>query len=1380
MEKTWRIINTYFSDNDHALVSHHLESYNDFFKYGVQQIFRENNPIKIMKNLNEKTKEFDLQCILYLGGKNGDKIYYGKPMIYDDNNKHFMYPNEARLRNMTYGFTIHYDVDIEYRVVVNDKVETFTDTLKQVYLGKFPIMLHSEYCLLNKLNKRTCFNLGECRQDYGGYFIINGKEKVIVCQEKFADNMINIQSFSENIFSIKADIRCRSEDTSKPVRTTSVCMIAANEQYTNNQLVVMIPNVKKPMPLFIVMRALGVISDKDILKTCLLDLDKYEDYMQYFLPSIHDSHNINTQENALNYIKEFTKEKTTAKVIDILCNYFLSHIGDLHFKEKAYFLGYMSFQIIKTHLHDIPTTDRDNFKYKRIEVTGSLLYDLFKEYYKIMQNNIYKKIDKEYYFHKQQYQDLNFYKLVQNDSINYFIDKDVETGFKKAFLGNWGSQANTKKQGVVQDLNRLSYNSFISHLRKLILPLDATAKIVKPRLLHPSQLGYICPLDTPDGGNVGIHKHLAIMTQISTFISSAKIIALLKSYHLISVTEELPKFLASYTKVFVNGNWVGVIDNPITLVSKLKDKKRIGLIPYSVSISFNIEENIVYVYSDSGRVLRPIFYIEKDRESSLQKLTSTSFSWSNLLYGFTDKIKFNKYKFYAIDELYNKTDEQALLNKKGILDMIDVNEEETALISYTHNNENTHHTHVEIHPSLMLGVMGNQIIFPENNPLPRNLFSCGQSKQGVSVYSTNYQLRIDKMGVVLNYGQVPLLKSRYTKIVNNEETPYGENIIVAIGVFSGYNVEDSILFNKASVDRGMFRTTYYTSYQSREESNTVPESNINSYFKNIENTNNVIRLKPGYDYSHLDSNGIIKQDTLIHDKIVLIGKVIEDQETNVFVDDSVTTKKGQLGMIDKTFLTDDEDGFRLAKIRIREERIPSIGDKFCSRCGQKGTIGNIIPEEDMPFNKDGLRPDVIINPHALPSRMTIGQLIETLTGKACCILGYHSDMTAFNNVGEKSEFYGKLLLEHNFSKSGCEVLYNGETGEQIHADYFVGPTYYMRLKHMVKDKINYRSRGPRTSLTRQTVQGRANDGGLRIGEMERDALISHGISKFLNESMLVRGDLYYIAVCNLSGALAIYNENKNIFISPMIDGPIQFINNIPPHDIGELSTIRRHGKQFSILKVPYAFKLLLQELMTMNISLKLITEDNIEQLTNLSYSKEMKSIMVSKDKVTMSKSDTFKPIKLDQDNLSGKKTSSFKKIKFNTDNTDDSAISSPPPVTTTTPTEDKPSTTIPEDKPSTTTTEKEPSPVPSASLDSSTPPPPEEETSAITEDKPSPKTSTPAPPAPPDSSTPPPPPPEDSSTNQLSIVNKVSPKQTENKDDKSSNTEGKKIIMNKD
>jgi len=436
------------------------------------------------------------------------------------------------------------------------------------------------------------------------------------------------------------------------------------------------------------------------------------------------------------------------------------------------------------------------------------------------------------------------------------------------------------------------------------------------------------------------------------------------------------------------------------------------------------------------------------------------------------------------------------------------------------------------------------------------------------------------------------------KYINNEKHPYGENPIVAIMSYTGYNVEDSILFNKASVDRGMFRTTYFNMYESQEESTKVSGAEIDSSFKNIENEN-VIRKRPGYDYSQLDDNGLIRENTPLTEKTIVIGKCYNNlEDPSVFVDASTACKKGQNGVVDKSFITEGEEGFRKAKIRVRDERIPDIGDKFCSRCGQKGTVGIIIDEADMPFTADGTRPDLIVNPHAIPSRMTIGQLEECVIGKASCIYGTRGDCTAFVSNGPKHEQFGELLTINGYHSSGNEYLQNGMTGEMLEASIFIGPTYYMRLKHMVKDKINYRAKGPRTVLTRQTIGGRANDGGLRIGEMERDGVAAHGMTAFLKESMMERGDKYYMAVCNLSGTIAIYNEHKNIFISPYADGPIQF-NHTQMNEI-KLDTVSNFGRDFSIVEVPYSLKLLMQELQTMNVQMRIITDDNINQYLEFS------------------------------------------------------------------------------------------------------------------------------------------------------------------------------------
>ena len=1236
-----KIIDKYFEDNPNALVRHHIDSYNDFFTSGISRIFKEKNPIRIIKKYNDVTKDFDLKCNLFLGGKNGDKIYYGKPIIYDEDRVHYMYPNEARLRNMTYGITIHYDIDVEFYIRNDDdEMVDFTDqnqepthkeTLNKIFLGRFPIMMMSDLCILSNLTPSVRFELGECRNDKGGYFIIDGKEKCIVSQEKFADNMLYVRDKVNELYSHSAEIRSVSEDASKPSRTTSVKIVAPSSSYSNEQIVVDVPNVRKPVPLFILMRALGVESDKSIIEHCLLDINKNDSYVDLFIPSIHDAGKVFNQSVALKYIASLTKGKTIPHVLEILSNYFLPHIGEVNFIDKAYFLGHMVKELLKVYTKENKPTDRDSFTFKRVELSGSLLYDLFKEYYNLQQKNIFQKIDKEYYYHSGSYNTSNnFIGLIMLNYKEIFSERILETGFKKAFKGDWGSQEHTKKIGVVQDLNRLSFNAALSHLRKINLPLDSSAKVVGPRLLHSSQWGIIDPVDTPDGGNVGLHKHMAIMCFITNGISGIPIYKWLQTNTRIKLLSDItPYEISSLCKIMINGKWVGVISKPNELVKLFKSHRRLAVIPIYTSINWDISNNIIYINTDSGRLCRPVFYISNnkpsyDKDFIFELINKNDFSWEKMISGFAPKKddNFNSSQqecYMNVSDLYNKTNIEELEENYAILEFLDTSETSGLLITSSHNYErNKLYTHIEIHPSCILGVMGNQVIFPENNPLPRDLFACGQMKQAVSLYHSNYQSRIDKMGVVLNNGQIPLIKSMYLDKISAEQHPYGENVIVAIMSYNGYNVEDSILFNEGSVKRGLFRTTYFNMYESYEESSNVANSQIDSKFANIENEN-VIGQKPGFDYSYLDEYGVIKENTYIDENTVLIGKIMTNLENpEKSLDVSVFPKKGQKGYVDKSFITEGEEGYRLAKVRVRNERIPGIGDKFCSRCGQKGTIGLLIPEENMPFTEDGIRPDIIINPHAIPSRMTIGQLVETLMGKACSVLGGFGDCTAFRNKGPKHNELGNILKEYGYNSSGSEILYNGETGEQLDTDIYIGPTYYMRLKHMVKDKINYRARGPRTMLTRQTVQGRANDGGLRIGEMERDGVLGHGATKFLQESMLIRGDEYYMAVCNHTGMIAIYNESKNLFLSPYVDGPIKFtktidnINNGPNshNEVNlKIDNISKYGRSFSIVRVPYALKLLMQELQCMNIQMRIITEDNIDQLASMTNSNNINKLL---------------------------------------------------------------------------------------------------------------------------------------------------------------------------
>jgi DNA-directed RNA polymerase II subunit RPB2 len=1278
----WSMIDTYFQDNPNALVRHHLDSFNDFFHYGIQQIFRETNPLKLEVKYNPEKKDFMSKCHFYFGGMDGKQIYIGKPTIYDENNAHYMYPNECRLRNMTYGMSIHYDIDIQFHYIANytlvfkdgvflkelettiqETSKTLQFKLEKIYLGTFPIMLQSDFCILSGMSRDIRYHLGECKNDYGGYFIIDGKEKTIISQETFGDNILHFYHHFEDIsiltteeqdddaekekareknenYSYGVDIRSISENVSKPMRNLSIKLRVSKKEYDFANIVVFIPNVGYPIPLFILFRALGILSDKEIISYCILK-DPSLQIPSSFIPildsCIHDASPIFTQTEALKFISFFVKNRSMEFTLRILADYFLPHVGEVNFQEKAFHLGYIIHRFLLVATGVEPLTEKDHYKNKRVKLIGPLMRDLFREYYKLQQNQIRTYF--ETVFEMNQYAYLG--QIVFDHHKEAFKQRVVEKGFQKAFKGDWGAQSHTKLIGIAQALNRLSYNATLSHLRKLNLPLDPSVKLVGPRILHGSQWGFIDPIDTPDGANIGIHKHLSILTFISPEISREIVISYLlletkKEIKIYGLKNSTPIKQGHLSKVFVNGLWIGGVKDPLSLVQKIKLHRRYGLIPTTISVSFDYKRNMIVIQCDGGRLCRPLFY--KKNMSFSDKHTD----WISLISGnLPKKIEFyNPMKMKKIltwEELYKEVYSESLAKDHlSVLEYIDNNETESSLIaselssfltssnsssSNSSSSNSSPYTHCEMHASTTYGVMCNLINFLEHNPVTRNSFSCGQSKQACSLYNTNYQLRMDKMSVVLNNGQIPLVKSKYLQWINKEENPYGENAIVAIMCYTGYNVEDAILINEGALQRGLFRTTYYTTYEAYEEKETQKIGDDTLTIKEIKFTNfekdkqMIVKTKIGKDYSFLDEYGLVKENTEINDNITIIGMAQTLDNTQEKIDCSVFTKKGQLGVVDKSFMTNDEEGKRIAKVRIREERIPNLGDKFASRAGQKGTVGMILPEENMPFTKDGIRPDIIINPHALPSRMTIGQMIETIVGKGCLMNGTFGDCTAFM-TNDKISLFGNVLVKNGFHCKGDEIMYDGMSGKQIEASVFIGPTYYMRLKHMVKDKINYRARGPNTNITRQPVEGRANDGGLRIGEMERDSLLSHGICSFLQESMMERSDKYEMAICNQTGMIAIYNASKNLLFSPNIDGPIVYSKTLQDDNKTanvQIQPISKFGKRFSIVQVPYSLKVLIQELRTINVNVQLITEDNIHQIYNMSHSKNIDLLLHTKD-----------------------------------------------------------------------------------------------------------------------------------------------------------------------
>ena len=440
-------------------------------------------------------------------------------------------------------------------------------------------------------------------------------------------------------------------------------------------------------------------------------------------------------------------------------------------------------------------------------------------------------------------------------------------------------------------------------------------------------------------------------------------------------------------------------------------------------------------------------------------------------------------------------------------------------------------------------------------------------KQAMGIPSTNYKLRMDTMTHILHYPQQPIINTNIGINLPSHHLPNGINVIVAIGSFTGYNQEDSVILNKSSIDRGLFKSTFYRTYKDDEKK--IQSSGQEEKFTKP-NASNTKGLKPG-SYAKLNNSGFINENTYVDTNDVIIGKISPTKNKKngikIYKDSSTMLRPNENGFMDKVYINSNGEGHRFAKCRTRTARIPDIGDKFSSRHGQKGTVGMIYNEEDMPFTKDGIRPDIIVNPHAIPSRMTIAQLMECITGKVCTILGGYGDGTPFNNTSVKD--IGKILSEKcGFERNGNEILYNGQTGKQMNVEFFIGPTYYQRLKHMVEDKIHSRSTGPKVLLTRQPPEGRSRDGGLRFGEMERDCILAHGMMQFLKERTMDVSDNYRMFICNKCKLIAAVNYNEKISKCKACNNYIDF----------------------SEVRIPYACKLLVQELESMSISSRMITQ----------------------------------------------------------------------------------------------------------------------------------------------------------------------------------------------
>lgn len=1156
---TWKLINAHFKeDKGYQLVKHLLDSYNDFVLNKIDNIIDGFNPIEVYHIFMPELQKF--KYAIHIEIKNP---ILSKPIIYEkDGSTKIMTPTDARNRNFTYAAPLYIDLHITTRMWDDQKQEYDTEMKKinNVCLGKIPVMVGSRYCVLST----TRVDADECRYGYGGYFIINGNEKVVICQDRIAENVTYV--FINNkvsTYSHIAEIRSVTENKFSVPKTTSLKLSAKANQF-GRYIRANIHHVKQDIPIFILFRALGIESDKKILEFCIPKSDPhFEVLAAELIGSIEEGNTVMYMRDAREYLcrymninghpKELMQNKQYKMNVltSILEKEFLPHVGP-NLGSKAMYLGYMVNKLLKCYMNVLPFDDRDSYINKRIDTPGILMANLFRQYYgkvvKDMKNMIQKDINTGAWKATNK-----FSNVITKVNINKIVKSTIiESGLKFGLAtGNWGIKSAKTKQGVAQVLNRMSYNATISHLRRINTPIEKTGKLIQPRKLHSTQWGIICPTETPEGVSVGLVKNLAVSATVTIGANSCNLRERIADYDefegvTLFTGDNIEIFDNLSTKIIINGDIIGVTNSPDVLYTKVKHLKRSGIINVCTSVFWNIPRREISMCTEAGRCIRPLFVVNEH----------------------TNQLSF------GIGKMHWKE-----LVTHGAIEYLDVQEVNSAMIAMKYADLSkgfkgfqypVKYTHMEIDPSLILGVLAGSIPFSDHNQAPRNAYQSAMCKQAIGIYTATYRKRFDTLGHVLYYPQKPLIYTRVGDLINHDKLPSGMNVIVAIATYTGYNQEDSVILNKSSVDRGMFMSTYYRTYKDQNSKNHSTGEEEYYCKPDMENTKN---LKP-YNYSKLTMDGFVPESTYVESGDVIIGKCMPQRQgaTILNKDSSVALKNNETGYVDKNshgdniFTNVNGDGYTFSKVRIRSERVPTIGDKFASRSAQKGTCGMLYNQEDMPFTTTGLVPDIILNPHAIPSRMTIAQLMECIMGKACASLGTFGDASPFTDL--TVEDIAKALDKCGMERYGNEIMYNSRTGEMMNTEIFIGPTYYQRLKHMVADKSHSRaSNGPIVSLTRQPAEGRARDGGLRLGEMEVECNWAHGTMQFLKERFMDASDNYRVFICKKCGMMANVNPESKIY---------------------ECRPCNNHAC-FSQIRIPYACKLLFQEVQTMGIGAKFLT-----------------------------------------------------------------------------------------------------------------------------------------------------------------------------------------------
>lgn len=916
-EQQFQIIRSYYEQ--YGIIRHQIETYNDFVHNLVPIIIQNSEPIQIQKDnimWEYKIANPVFHPCLTNGSTGQDRI----PIT----------PNECRIKNLSYTSDLQVDV-----IVTETNVETSISnrTIFSVILAKIPILLRSDLCILSRKSKQELFQMKEDPNDPGGYFISRGGEKVIVAQERMASNFPFVLESKNGILNVEM----RSTDETE-MRASSKCILRYYQYSKKNTVIIektfriIFGKCTKDIPIFILLRALGIETADECINLCRPSEETKEESEktnELLEPTMEESFFINSQEAALLFIAKAygmnhfdDMEQVKETIFSTLDEEFLPHEGQSPNDRinKARFLGYMTQKIILVIKGKRPIDDRDHYGNKRVDSTGQLLASIFKMSFAKCLRNFRMVLERNTLSNKSIIieHELNYNKTPITKDINYALG-----------TGNWTvNRQKITKTGVSQVLRRLSYLDTMSHLRKVVTPNNKNSKLAKPRQLHTTSWGYTDPNETPEGQPCGFVKNISMCCYFSIG-TRADII-----YELCNENKITGVFTKEY-KVFINGKFVGTTDKVEEIRTLFKYYKSQGIPSFDTGILLNPKDKELRITTESGRYCRPVFIVKNGALVCTNEILQSALR--------------TKQPFFT-------------LLREGAIEYIDPLESENTLIAMdirTVGVDGKPYTHAEIHDTLFMGMTTNCIPFLNHNPSPRITYGCSMQKQSLGLYNSSFQHRTDTNAHMLYYPQKPLVRTEYVDMLKCAEQPAGQVAIVAILCYGGYNVEDSLIVNKTSVERGMFNSIYFKTYRDEELKRS-------GAYEQVIGPPQGDNIKES-DYCLLDKEtGIIPVGTRCSNNQILVSKTTFLQQPNSKVvkkDFSLRLTTPEEKIVDGVYTSTNDEGGKLVKIRMRQTRIPVVGDKFASLAAQKGTCGQLVDQEDMPFTLGGITLDLLLNPH---------------------------------------------------------------------------------------------------------------------------------------------------------------------------------------------------------------------------------------------------------------------------------------------------------------------------------------------------------------------------------------------------------------------------------